>query len=138
MGLYQSIFDGLKAEVETNEYLPKVVKVVRNQKNLPIVEFARLDGSLFAETLDKQEQMFDITYEVNIYGQNKVIDGVEIPVDTILDSIESDVYNYLVDTVGLDLVNSYPRPNADLTIDRRYMRFNGKYDLITNTIYRGF
>lgn len=128
----------MKTEVEQNEYLPKVVKVVRNQKNLPIVEFSRLDGSLFNETLDKQEQMFDVTYEVNIYGQNKVYDGVEVSVDTILDSIESDVYNYLVDEVGLDLVNSYPRPNADLTIDRRYMRFNGKYDLMTNTIYRGF
>ena len=102
----------------------------------PIIIIEETEDTLVDETLSLGEQKLNITYEIEIYAMDKVLNNEKVARQVIIDELKKIVNNFFENEIGFLRVSSKPKANIDLDVGRHYMRFSGVYDTSKNKIYR--
>ena len=102
-----------------------MLKDTPKQKNVfPLVIIKQIDDPLIDENLDKTDQKFDVTYEIEIYSMDKGnLAKQEITKELV--KLVNDVFD---EHYGFTRKSNNPVPNIDLDVDRRHMVYMAKID----------
>lgn len=124
--VYDEIFDYAHNYITTNSaYSPKVLKVSPQEtKAFPLIEIKEINNPLEDEDLEKQDQKFGIEYEIEIYA----IDKGSTPRQVVIKELKNLVNDVFDVHYGMNRRACNPKPNADRSIDRLYMRYNAIID----------
>ena len=101
-----------------------------------MVIIEEFDNYFREETLAKEEQEFNIKYEVNIYSIDMKQNGKLIPKEVIkkeLIKLVNDVFDI---HYGFNRKQCFKLPNIDENVDRQYLRYEAIIDS-NKIIYRG-
>lgn len=131
--VYNEIFDYADNYIKENsEYLPVVLpSAPQETKRFPLVVIQESDNPLEDEDLEKNDQQYQIEYEIEIYA----IDKGNIPKQVIIQELKKLVNDIFDSHYGMYRRACYPSPNVDRDVDRLYMRYNAIIDE-NKTIYR--
>lgn len=137
-GIENELFKNAKKYIiENSEYSPFVISNFISQAEVfPIVIIEETDDSLSEETLSLGEQKLDLTYEIEIYAMDKVVNGKKIARQVIIDELKNIINDVFENQYGFTRMTSTPRQNIDLDVSRFYMRFEGVYDTVNKKIFR--
>lgn len=131
--IYNSIFAAAKTYIQTNSsYSPYVLPVSpENSKIFPLVIIEQYNDPMISETLDKGEQKFEITFEVNIFA----IDNTTTDKTVIVEELTQLVNDVFEDTYGMRRTKNSPIPNIDDLVYRKNLMFRGIYDIDQDKMY---
>ena len=131
--VYNGIFKNAQQYIKANsKYSPFVYKDTPQEQNkFPLVIIKQIDDPLYDENLDKTDQKFNLVYEIEIY----TIDKDNIARQVITEELTKLVNDIFDIKYGFNRKANNPKPNIDLNVDRRYMRYEAKIDE-NNIIYR--
>lgn len=123
--VYDEIFQYASNYIKTNsKYSPRVLKEVSETMKLPTVIIEQIEDPLYDENLDKSGQKFNLVYEINIYAEDQGTVKKHIIVDE-LKKLVNDVFD---EYYGMNRRANTKAPNADLTVEKRYLRYEAKID----------
>lgn len=121
--VYEEIFEYASKYIKANsKYSPRVLKEVSETTKLPTVIIEQIEDSLNNENLDKTGQLFNLVYEINIYAEDKGTIRKHIIVDE-LKKLVNDVFD---EHYGMNRRANIKAPNADLSVEKRYLRYESK------------
>lgn len=135
---WQETYEGLKEFLkEKSKYNPLVVKNAPPEPpRFPVVEIMEINNVSGEETTDRREQFDNLTYEVNIYTQDKPV-GDEIVSYELIDSELKLLVNEYMDIIlKMRRQLCQPIPNLDTNVMRTAMRYSCSIDKKRNIILR--
>lgn len=86
------------------------------------------------ETLKYGERKYKIEFEIEIYTTDKTVENKKIARQTIIEELESLVYEVFEEHYRFKGKKPDRRPNADINVSREAIQFEGK--IKNNIIYR--
>ena len=123
--VYDEIFEYASKYIKSNlKHSPRVLKEVSETTKLPTVIIEQINDHLYDENLDKSDQRFDLIYEINIYAEDKGTTRKH----AIVDELKRLVNNVFDEHYGMNRRANTKAPNADLTVEKRYLRYEAKID----------
>ena len=90
----------------------------------PLIIIKQIDDPLVDENLDKTDQKFNVTYEIEIYSMDKA----SLPKQEITKELAKLVNDVFDEHYGFTRKSNNPVPNIDLDVDRRHMVYGAKID----------
>lgn len=121
---------------EKSKYEPRVYNATpENAKNFPLVIIKEADNYFLEECLDKEDQQFKISYEIDIYTMNVREGNNLIAKEIITKELVKLVNDVFDEHFGFNRKENLNLPNIDQNVDRQHLR----YDAIVNSnkiIYR--
>lgn len=121
MDIYNELYESFKIYLKTKSiYNPTISKKVpQNISTFPLVVFKETNNisTTIGKTTNYQEFIDLITLTTEIYTKNKVINGVNVASDVIMNEIKSLAFNFMKNC-GFNRLSSTPVPFIDLSIDR--------------------
>ena len=118
------------------KYEPRVYNATpENAKNFPLVIIKEADNYFLEECLDKEDQQFKISYEIDIYTMNVREGNNLIAKEIITKELVKLVNDVFDEHFGFNRKENLNLPNIDQNVDRQHLR----YDAIVNSnkiIYR--
>lgn len=129
--LYENIYSGLKQYIsEKSIYTPKCVKYKPNEISLfPLVTCVEGKSEYTFTTLNYTDEIY--TYdimEINVFAQNKTVNGQQISGMTIKDEIISHIQRYFKEVYKLNVKVTPNAPNLDDSIYRGIVNVSCKID----------
>lgn len=132
-----------KEYVETKSiYKPHVTKAMpQNSKDFPIVPTKLLPVENKYTTSNYIEERYTFGIEVNVYSDDKTIDGKKVSKRTICNEITGHVIDYYKTNYRVTIKTTLDAPNVDSNVQRNIIRITGvvdtKYGLDNLVIYPG-
>lgn len=123
--VYDEIFQYAKKYIkEQSKYSPTVLKSTPPSKKFPLILIKQTKDNLYSENLDKTDQRFNLSYEIEIYSMDKGTIAKQIITDELVGLI-NDVFD---EHYGMNRRFNKEVPNADADVFRWVMRYAGKID----------
>lgn len=123
--MYDEIFQYASNYIKSNsKHSPRILKEVSETTKLPTVIIEQISDTLDNENLDKSDQRFNLVYEINIYAEDKGTTRKH----TIVDELRKLVNNVFDEHYGMNRRANTKAPNADLSVEKRYLRYEAKID----------
>lgn len=123
--VYDEIFQYAKKYIkEQSNYSPTILKDTPPSKKFPLILIRQIKDNLYSENLDKTDQRFNLTYEIEIYSMDKGTTAKQIIADELIELI-NDVFD---EHYGMNRRFNRQSPNADTDVYRWIMRYTGKID----------
>lgn len=91
----------------------------------PLVLIKLENDPLYDETLDKQDQQFKVTFEVEIYTVDTTKDDKRVMKQVIRKELTKLVNDVLDEHFGFRRLSNRNVPNLDSNIDRQHLRYRG-------------
>ena len=128
--VYDKVYKVLKKFIEENtEYNVYVTKLpIENSNKFPQVVLTEENNSLNTATTRYEETKSLLSYEVNIYAQDKAIGGKKISRIKIARELQQLVDNVLGYNYRMNRILCSPTPNIDTNIYRITMRYTVTLD----------
>lgn len=129
--LYEEIYLNLEQYISKNsQYQPQCKKVKPNgTANFPIVTCVEGEYDFSYTTLKYTNEIYNYNLmEINIFAQNKEIDGKLVSGITIKDEIRSHIENYFQNELKLKVKVVPNAPNVDDTVFRCIIYVSCKVD----------
>lgn len=133
--LFESIYSSLKLKLgENRDELERCLlfKQPPATSYLPHIQMELVDKNVRLESRDYAERKFPLEISIEIYTE----DTGNVPRRELAQKIESFVFDFLSEEVGLAIKGSFPIPNLDTNVHRLRVRYTGIYDINTNIIYK--
>ncbi len=134
-------FPEQKEYVETNSiYKPHVTKAMPQiSKEFPIVPTKLLSVKNKYGNLNYGEETYSFGIEINVYAQDKTINGKKVSKRTICNEVTSHVVEYYKTNYRVTIKTELDVPNVDSNVHRNIIRITGvldtKYGLDNLVIY---
>lgn len=124
------IFPRLKNYVEENSiYNPRVTKTMpQESKVFPIVPIELLPVIIKCNSLSYGEQTYKFGIDINIYSEDKTIDGIKVSKRTICNEVTNHIVDYFANNYHVTIQFKLDAINADSNVHRNYVRITGKLD----------
>ena len=124
------IFPQLKKYVEEKSiYNPLVTKAMpQESKVFPIVPTKLLPVTNKYNNLSYGEQTYTFAIDINVYSQDKTIDGKKISKRTICNEVTSHIIDYFNNYYHVTIKNELDAINTDSSVHRNIIRISGKLD----------
>ena len=124
------IFPQLKKYVEEKSiYNPLVTKAMpQESKVFPIVPTKLLPVTNKYNNLSYGEQTYTFAIDINVYSQDKTIDGKKISKRTICNETSNHVVDFFANNYHVTIRVELDALNADSDVHRNYIRISGKLD----------
>lgn len=128
--LYESIYDDLKSYIDTNSiYKPKVAKRKPNEiSSFPLVTCEEGESDYQYTTLKYTDETYRFNIKINIFAQNKTVDGNVISGMTICDEIRNHIEKFFKYNYRMSVRVTPNAPNVDDSIFRTFINVNSKLD----------
>lgn len=138
LDIENQIFDYAKDYIISHSlYEPTVIKTFPNTFPVfPIVSIEEITQDFYDETLNKNERKTKVSYEINIFSQDKTIENKKISKHEInkeLTKLISEIFDV---HFGMK-VSIRTAPNIDASIKRTLITCTGVVDNEKLIIYRG-
>lgn len=126
----QVIFPELKKYVEEKSiYRPLVTKAMpQESKVFPIVPVKLLPVTNQYNNLSYGEETYTFGIDINIYSQDKTIDGKKISKRTICNEVTNIIVGYLKGNYRFTIKTELDVLNIDSNVHRNNIRITGKLD----------
>lgn len=124
------IFPQLKKYVEEKSiYNPLVTKAMpQESKVFPIVPTKLLPVTNKYNNLSYGEQTYTFAIDINVYSQDKTIDGKKISKRTICNEVTSHIIDYFSNNYHVTIKTELDALNTDSSVHRNIIRISGKLD----------
>lgn len=129
--LYETIYSDLKQYISKNSiYQPKCVKYKPNEISLfPLMTCVEGKSEHSFTTLKYTDEIYSYDImEINVFAQNKTVNGEQISGMTIKDEIISHIRKYFRDVYKLNVKVTPNAPNLDNSIYRGIINVSCKVD----------
>lgn len=110
--------------MQKSKYSPLILKDTPPNKKFPLVIIKQVEDPLYDENLDKTDQRFEISYEIEIYSMDKDKIAKQV-ISNELMNLVNDVFD---EHYGMRRVSNKEAPNADVDIYRWHMQYRAKID----------
>ena len=124
---YDFVYNVIKMHLETvlKDYEIIVLKKSKQEEDrFPLVVVTEEDNVLHASTLNKEETVSKLYYEINIYTRDKMVNGNMKYDMEIARLIASEIDSVLNMKYKFDRILCEPTPNLDDSIYRITMRYS--------------
>ena len=124
------IFPQMKKYVEEKSiYNPLVTKAMpQERKVFPIVPTKLLPVTNKYNNLSYGEQTYTFAIDINVYSQDKILDGKKISKRTICNEVTGHIIDYFSNNYHVTIKNELDAINADSSVHRNIIRISGKLD----------
>lgn len=125
-----TIFPNLKEYIETNSiYSPLLTKALpQESKKFPIVPVRLLPVTNKYNNLSYGEQTYTFAIDINVYAQDKTIDGKRISGRTICNEVSNKIVDYFANNLHVTIRTELDVPNVASDIHRNNIKITGKLD----------
>lgn len=137
LNIEDTIFKYAKEYIKNNsKYNPNIYKSTpQAEDKFPLIIIKESDNYFYEECLDKEDQKFKISYEIEIYTFN-INDKSNIIAKEIVTKELINLVNDVFDVhFGFNRKENLNIPNIDKNIDRQHLRYEAIVDS-KNIIYR--
>lgn len=124
------IFPQMKKYVEEKSiYSPLVTKAMpQESKVFPIVPTKLLPITNKYNNLSYGEQTYTFSIDINVYSQDRTIDGKKISKRTICNEISNHVVDFFANNYHVTIRTELDALNTDSSVHRNIIRISGKLD----------
>lgn len=138
--IYDQLFEDLKEALSHNDFKPNLKARAPDDlasSNFPLVVFVESNNTFAGENLCHEDQLYTNQFEIDIYTQEKPLNGKKQDRRIVAESIRNTIdATFNSDTIRLKRTFCQPVPNVDLGIYRIQMRYRCTYRIDTNGFYR--
>lgn len=135
--IYDQIYKELSEYVAVHSaYSPSFHKGIPPKKPVyPIVVFSEIDNSYKGSAFNNIETRATLVYEVDIYAETKVYNGVPVSSIQIAREVQGWVDDFMSRIIKLRRNFARPAPNIDTTLYRVVLRYTTSLDEYRRVTY---
>ena len=123
--VYDEMFKYAQAYIkEKSKYSPSISKDTPPNKKFPLVIIRQIRDEIYDENLDKTDQRFYLSYEIEIFS----INVGNKPKQLIAKELEKLINDVFDEHYGMDRKMNRQAPNVDDNVYRWNMRYEAKID----------
>lgn len=126
----ETFYSNIKQYIENESiYKPLVIKSETLVSNVfPIIPIKLLKSTNQFTTLSYDETRYDFNIEIEIYSQDKTINGQKVSKKAICHEIAEKIVDYLNENYRVNLTIELDKANIDSSVHRSSIRLTGVLD----------
>lgn len=134
---FQEIYDGFIEFDKDNKYSPIYTKLTPlNATSFPVIHIVETNNVSGKETTRREYQYDNLSYEINIYTKDEIVEETLISCIEIADYLKLKVNEYFDVKLGMRRTYCQPQPMLSQGIYRICMRYSCSVDKQRNLIIR--